>query len=260
MSGSERRLLYRLAIETGLRSNELRSLTRGSLFLNSDRPYIVGTADSTKNKKDARQYIQPDVASNLIALIAAKSPKARVFRFPHETNLARMLRADLAAARQAWLKEAKRDPEERLRREQSDFLNATNHEGEHFDFHSLRHTCGGWLAMQGNHPKVVQTIMRHSSITLTMDTYGLRLRQGHRSEWSTIAKELHDAGGALQYQTEAGSAQRLLYEFLNPELKNLPPRHKKFRANRSMRDVEPSVNLWLRTLDGVELPSEEEGT
>ena len=77
-------------------------------------------------------------------------------------------------------------------------------------------------------------------------------------EWSSIAKELHDSGGALQYQTEQGSAQRLLYEFLNPELKDLPPRHKKFRANRSMRDVEPSVNLWLKTIDGVELDSEED--
>lgn len=76
--------------------------------------------------------------------------------------------------------------------------------------------------------------------------------------WSTIAKELHDTGGALQYQTEAGSAQRLLYEFLNPELKNLPTRHKKFRANRSMRDVEPSVNLWLKTIDGVEIEADEE--
>jgi hypothetical protein len=76
--------------------------------------------------------------------------------------------------------------------------------------------------------------------------------------WSSIAKELHDTGGALQYQTETGSAQRLLYEFLNPELKNLPPRHKKFRANRSMRDVEPSVNLWLKTIDGVEIDAEEE--
>jgi hypothetical protein len=77
-------------------------------------------------------------------------------------------------------------------------------------------------------------------------------------EWSGIAKELHDAGGALQYQTEQGSAQRLLYEFLNPDLKTLHPKHKKFRANRSMRDVEPSVNLWLKTIDGVDLESEED--
>jgi hypothetical protein len=77
-------------------------------------------------------------------------------------------------------------------------------------------------------------------------------------EWSGIAKALHDTGGALQYQAEQGGAQRLLYEFLNPDLKTLPPKHRKFRANRSMRDVEPSVNLWLKTIDGVELESEEE--
>jgi hypothetical protein len=29
-----------------------------------------------------------------------------------------------------------------------------------------------WLALAGVHPKTVQVIMRHSSITLTMDTYG----------------------------------------------------------------------------------------
>jgi hypothetical protein len=41
-----------------------------------------------------------------------------------------------------------------------------------FDFHSLRHTCGAWLATNGAHPKAVQSVMRHSTITLTMDTYG----------------------------------------------------------------------------------------
>jgi len=76
--------------------------------------------------------------------------------------------------------------------------------------------------------------------------------------WSEIAKDLHDAGGALQYQSEAGSAQRLLYEFLNPDLNTLPPDRRKFRANRSMRDVEPSVNLWLRSLDDIEIELDEE--
>ena len=99
--------------------------------------------------------------------------------------------------------------------------------------------------------------------TSSSDARTLRLKVQDRckdllDEWSAIAKELQDAGGALQYQTEAGGAQRLLYEFLNPELKTLPPRHKKFRANRSMRDVEPSVNLWLKTIDGVEIEADEE--
>jgi hypothetical protein len=90
-----------------------------------------------------------------------------------------------------------------------------------------------------------------------------RLRQRVRDraldlfdEWSKIAGELHQVGGRLQYQKEAGGAQRLLYEFLNPELKQLPPRHRKFRANRSMRDVEPSVNLRLKRLDGTEIEEE----
>jgi hypothetical protein len=77
-------------------------------------------------------------------------------------------------------------------------------------------------------------------------------------EWSRIAMDITNVGGTLQYQTETGAAQRLLYEFLNPDLKRQPPRFKKFRANRSMRDVEPSVNLWLKTTDGVDVEEDEE--
>ncbi len=77
-------------------------------------------------------------------------------------------------------------------------------------------------------------------------------------EWGKIALDLKEAGVALQYQREIGGAQRLLYEFLDPELKKLHSRHMKFRANRSMRDVEPSVNLWLRTMDGVDVAEDEE--
>ena len=62
------------------------------------------------------------------------------------------------------------------------------------------------------------------------------------------------SGGNSNIQLETGGAQRLLYEFLHPDLKRLPARHRKFRANR---DVEPDVNLWLRTIDGVEIEEED---
>ena len=172
MAPRERVLFYAVAIQTGLRSSELRSLTRGRLFLDADDPFITCKAGSTKNRKDARQYIQHDLADELRALIATKAPQALVFNMPHRFDVAAMLRADLADARRAWLKTARHDPEEYPRREQSDFLADVNHEGEHLDFHSLRHTCGAWLAMAGAHPKAVQAVMRHSTITLTMDTYG----------------------------------------------------------------------------------------
>ncbi len=74
--------------------------------------------------------------------------------------------------------------------------------------------------------------------------------------WSTLAHEHHNLGADLQYQREEGNAPPLLHEFLNPELKKKSPRFRKFRANRSMRDVEPSVNLWVRTLDDI--PVEED--
>jgi hypothetical protein len=37
----------------------------------------------------------------------------------------------------------------------------------------------------------------------------------------------------------------LIHPYLDPRLSNLPGYFKKFRANRSMREVEPSVNIWV---------------
>jgi integrase len=39
-------------------------------------------------------------------------------------------------------------------------------------FHSLRHSAASMLIAQGVHPKAIQELLRHSSIQLTMDTYG----------------------------------------------------------------------------------------
>ncbi|MBL8824621.1 MAG: helicase [Planctomycetia bacterium] len=77
-------------------------------------------------------------------------------------------------------------------------------------------------------------------------------------DWNAIAHDYQQVGAQLQYNPyETGGAKQLLYDFLDQELKKLPLRHKKFRANRSLRDVEPSVNLWLKTLDGYAIENEE---
>ena len=52
--------------------------------------------------------------------------------------MAAMIREDLAAARAAWLEEVRRDPEELVCREQSDFLAERNHDGEIVDFQLRR--------------------------------------------------------------------------------------------------------------------------
>ena len=43
--------------------------------------------------------------------------------------------------------------------------------GRFADFHSLRHTTGTLLASANVHPKVAQSLMRHSDINLTMSRY-----------------------------------------------------------------------------------------
>ena len=53
--------------------------------------------------------------------------------------------------------------------------------GRYFDFHALRGELGTLLAASGTHPKVAQSIMRHSDINLTMSLYTHTLR-GQESE------------------------------------------------------------------------------
>src|SRR5262249_519785 len=68
-------------------------------------------------------------------------------------------------------------------------------------------------------------------------------------DWSNIAAEFQKQSTHLQYQQETGAAQLLLYEFLHPEVDTLPLIRRRFRANRSMRDVERSVEISVKNLN-----------
>ncbi len=66
--------------------------------------------------------------------------------------------------------------------------------------------------------------------------------QGLLDSWVNIA----DHKGNLQYQREVGVAPPLLFNPLDPEIERLTKEERQFKAPRSLRDVEPTVNLWLR--------------
>lgn len=38
-------------------------------------------------------------------------------------------------------------------------------------FHDLRHTCATLLLSRGQHPKLVQELLGHANISITLDTY-----------------------------------------------------------------------------------------
>jgi integrase len=106
-------------------------------------------------------------------LVARIASRAEVLLWPgrwHE-RAARMLRRELEAARKKWLDAEGLDPAERTRREESDVLKPVDGYGRVFDFHGLRHMFISNLAAAGVHPKEVQQLARHSTISLTMDRY-----------------------------------------------------------------------------------------
>jgi len=70
-----------------------------------------------------------------------------------------MFKADLKAAKSPYVDDAK----------------------HYADFDALRHSTGSLLAASGVHPKVVQSIMRHSDINLTMSRY-THIFRGQESE------------------------------------------------------------------------------
>jgi integrase len=83
---------------------------------------------------------------------------------------AEMMKKDLSRARKEWLKEAKDQPTRR-EREESSFLCYVDADGRYADFHSLRATFITNLSRAGVTPKTAQTLARHSTIDLTMNTY-----------------------------------------------------------------------------------------
>ncbi len=70
--------------------------------------------------------------------------------------------------------------------------------------------------------------------------------------WRRIFEDYRAKGVNVQYQKhEAGPGRPLLREMLDTIFES--EHHRKFRANRSLRDVEPEVNLFLKDLSGIDV-------
>jgi integrase len=183
LPGPDRAMVYRLALGTGFRVKELRSLTPESFDLDGAPPTVTVEAAYSKHRREDRQPIRSDLAEILRPWLAAKPAGERLFaRLPGHT--ARMLRGDLEAARAAWIEAAAAGPE-REARERSDFLKYHNAAGEVADFHgATRHTYISGIVATGASVKTCQELARHSDPSLTIGRYS--------------HARLHDLQGALE--------------------------------------------------------------
>jgi integrase len=201
MTAKDRVMLYRLAVETGLRAAELRSLTRSSFVLDGEEPSVTIAAAYAKNRREDTLPLRPATAALLAKHLEHKMPAAQAFNVPTRGHVAKMLRADLDSARQAWL-EAAQTPQERHQREQTSFCSYRDDAGLVADFHALRHTFISNLAAGGVHPKTAQQLARHSTITLTMDRYSHTMREGLATALNMLPVLPH---GERQAQSKTGT-------------------------------------------------------
>ena len=141
LTGQDRAALYALAIGSGLRVNELRSLTPEAFLLDQAPPVVVVQAAYSKNRRAVQQPITPELAELLREWLPTRESGAPVFGLLSDP--AEMLRHDLIAAGLP----------------------------DHIDFHCLRHSFISHLIQSGANIKVVQTLARHSTAELTLGVY-----------------------------------------------------------------------------------------
>ena len=141
MTGPERAMLYRVALGTGFRAAELRSLLPSSFDLDSESPTVSVAAAYSKHRKLDIQPISRHLAELLKGFLADKQPGTAVFQ-PHSDKTADMLRADLEKAG----------------------IEPVDGTGNRVDFHALRHTFITLGAQAGIAPKVLMDLARHRTV------------------------------------------------------------------------------------------------
>ena len=169
ITGVERSLLYQLALETGLRAGELRSLTPKSFNLKSTPATIKVKAAYSKRRREDILPLREDTTHLISKFIEGIPNDQGLFSLPRqEAFIKRIYKPDLDFARKQWIKEAEQNSKELKLRQESEFLLYKNHEGLYADFHALRHSfITNITRATGTHFKTAQELARHSSPLLT---------------------------------------------------------------------------------------------
>ena len=142
VAGSVRALCYRLAVATGLCYSEIASIRPESFDWQA--PSVSMAAAYTKNGQNAVMPLPDDLTSDLRLYVESLAVGSSVFPLPKDKG-AELLQADLAVAGIAY----------------------QDASGLYFDFHSLRCQTATLADAAGVSPRVVQRLIRHSTLELT---------------------------------------------------------------------------------------------
>lgn len=158
-----RRVLYQVALSTGLRANELRSLSVADLDIKSRG--ISLRAEFTKNKKAAFQHLPEEVHTELKAFVDSGEAR-QLYERAHGDN------DSLKAYPKTPLLYVPRHTAAHIRRDlKAAGIVEVTHEGS-LDFHALRTTFVTLILDAGATVREAMTLARHGTPSLTMNTYG----------------------------------------------------------------------------------------
>ena len=164
--GRERALTYKTLVLTGLRKNELPSITVGQLELDGPQPHAVLHAADEKNRQGSQIPLRGDLVADIREwldekLLVLRKEAIRRGEVPPDAlplgtpvfivpaGLVRILNRDLKLAG----------------------IPKKDARGWTVDVHAMRHTFGTLLSKGNVAPRTAQAAMRHSSLDLTMNVY-----------------------------------------------------------------------------------------
>ena len=143
-----RGLIYLFAARTGLRRNEINQLTWNDVHLNEAQPFVLARACITKNKKDERIFLVPEIVEKLEP-ISKEASNSDTPVFMDGVPKIKAMKRDLIKAEIPYCDE----------------------KGRYADFHALRHTCATFMLKHGVPAAYAKKHMRHSDLKLTTNCY-----------------------------------------------------------------------------------------
>jgi integrase len=162
--------LYVVAVHTGLRQGELLGLRWTDVDLDAGKLSVRRSLKITENGLELgppkNKASRRSVPLNKTAVATLRAHRARQseerLRSPEWRDIGLVFPNRVGKPI---------NPSNLYHREYKPLLKQAGLEDEGFTFHSLRHTFASALCNKREYPKVIQSLLGHSSITQTMDTY-----------------------------------------------------------------------------------------
>ena len=162
----QRALIYKTLVLTGLRKNELASITVGQVILDGSFPHLVLHAADEKNRQGSDIPLRADLVADIRHWLAEKLliMQKEAIRRGHDVPATLPVETPLFVVPAGLVRILDRDLK-------LAGIPKKDSRGWTIDVHALRHTFGTLLSKGNVAPRTAQAAMRHSSLDLTMNVY-----------------------------------------------------------------------------------------